>query len=271
MFTDEGTPVACFHISVRSLHLLPGLDVPCSIEGDFAIRSELRGVGLPQQAYLYAAPRLADRSVVLRAGFSSPELYNRVYKRKFGHRMIPTVTTQYRKILSDRALRGKLQEFGDKLRSRPSWQRMLKHRAATIRIDVAGFQPCSLVLTHDASHCTGDLLPRPDLRLRMPYRVLAAPRMRPLRHCSRSPAHSSPGRCGSRIVAHPRAMEPRAAVSARPRSARCHQRDCRRRPSLDDPSDRSPLLFRKPTVFSVCENTTMVEGDVDAVSNNAGR
>jgi hypothetical protein len=178
VFTDEGTPVACFHVSVRSLRLLPGLDVPCSIEGDFAIRSELRGVGLPQQAYLYAAPRLADRSVVLRAGFSSPELYNRVYKRKFGHRMIPTVTTQYRKILSDRALRGKLQEFGDKLRSRPSWQRMLKHSAATIRVDVAGFQPCSLVLTHDSSHCTGELLPRPDLSLRMPYRVLAAPRMR---------------------------------------------------------------------------------------------
>jgi hypothetical protein len=180
VFTDEGTPVACFHISVRSLHLLPGLEVPCSIEGDFAIRSELRGVGLPQQAYLYAAPRLVDRSVVLRAGFSSQELYNRLYKRKFGHRMIPTVTTQYRKILSDRALRDKLQEFGDKLRSRPSWQRMLKHRAATIRIGVAGFQPCSLVLTHDSSHCTGDLLPRPDLTLRMPYRVLVAPRMRPL-------------------------------------------------------------------------------------------
>ena len=180
VFTDEGTPVACFHVSVRSLHLLPGLDVPCSIEGDFAIRAELRGVGLPQQAYLYAAPRLAERSVVLRAGFSSPELYNRVYKRKFGHRMLPTVTTQYRKILSDRALRGKLQEFGDKLRSRPSWQRMLKHRAATIRIDVTGFQPCCLILTHDASHCTGDLPPRPDLRLRMPYRVLAAPRLRPL-------------------------------------------------------------------------------------------
>jgi hypothetical protein len=181
VFTDEGTPVACFHVSVRSLHLLPGLEIPCSIEGDFAVRSELRGAGLPQQAYLYAAPRLADRSVVLRIGFSSPELYNRVYKRKFGHRMLSSVTTQYRKILSDRALRGKLQEFGDKLRSRPSWQRMLKHSAATIRIDVAGFQPCSLVLTHDASHCTGDLPPSPDMSLRMPYRVLAAPRMRPLR------------------------------------------------------------------------------------------
>jgi hypothetical protein len=180
VFTDEGTPVACFHVSVRSLHLLPGLDVPCSIEGDFAVLSELRGAGLPQQAYLYSAPRLADRSVVLRVGFSSPELYNRVYKRKFGHRMIRAVTAQYRKILSDRALRGKLQEFGDKIRSRPSWQQMLKHRAATIRIDVAGFQPCSLVLTRDSSHCTGELPPRPDLSLRMPYSVLAAPRMRPL-------------------------------------------------------------------------------------------
>ena len=71
-------------------------------------------------------------------------------------------------------------DFGDKVRSRPSWQRMLKHRAATIRIDVAGFQPCSLVLTHDSSHCTGNLPQQADLSLRMPYTVLAAPRLRPL-------------------------------------------------------------------------------------------
>jgi hypothetical protein len=180
VFMDAGTPVACFHVSLRSLRLLPGLDVPCSIEGDFAIRPELRGAGLPQQAYLHAAPRLADRSIVLRAGFSSPELYNRVYKRKFGHRMIPTVTTQYRKILSDRALRGKLQDLGDKIRSRPSLQRLLKHRAATLRIEVAGFQPCSLTLAHDSSQCTGDLPQRADLTLRLPYSVLAVPRMPPL-------------------------------------------------------------------------------------------
>jgi hypothetical protein len=180
VFMDEGTAVACFHVSLRSLRLLPGLDVPCSIEGDFAIRPELRGAGLPQQAYLHAAPRLADRSVVLRAGFSSPELYNRVYKRKFGHRMIPTVTTQYRKILSDRALRGKLQDLGDKIRSRPSWQRLLKHRAANIRIEVVGFQPCSLELAHDSSRCTADLPQRADLSLRLPYKVLAVPRLRPV-------------------------------------------------------------------------------------------
>jgi hypothetical protein len=180
VFMAEGTPVACFHVSLCSLHLSPGLEVACSIEGDFAIRPELRGAGLPQQAYLHAAPRLADRSIVLRAGFSSPELYNRVYKRKFGHRMIPTVTTQYRKILSDRALRGKLQELGDKLRSRPSWQRLLKHRTTTIRIAVAGFQPCSLTLAHDSSQCSGDLPQRADLSLRLPYEVLAAPRMRPV-------------------------------------------------------------------------------------------
>lgn len=180
VFMDEGTPVACFHVSLRSLHLLPGLEVPCSIEGDFAIRPELRGAGLPQIAYLHAAPRLAEQSMVLRAGFSSPELYSRVYKRKFGHRMIPTVSTQYRKILSDRALRGKLQDLGDKIRARPSWQRLLKHRAAAIRIEVAGFQPCSLALAPDSAHCTGDLPPHADLSLRLPYRVLAVPRMRPL-------------------------------------------------------------------------------------------
>lgn len=180
VFTEAGKPVACFHVSVRTLRLCPGLEVSCSIEGDFAIRSDLRGVGLPQRAYLHAAPRLADRSVVLRAGFSSPELYHRVYKRKFGHRMIPTVTTQYRKILSDRALRCKLQGFGDAIRARPSWQRLLKHRPLNIRIDVAGFQPCGLVLTQDSSSCTADLPQRSDMRLRMPYTVLAAARMQRL-------------------------------------------------------------------------------------------
>lgn len=180
VFTEAGKPVACFHVSVRSLRLLPGVEVSCSIEGDFAIRPELRGVGLPQKAYLHAAPRLAARDVVLRAGFSSPELYNRVYKRKFGHRMIPTVSTQYRKILSDRALRSKLQDFGEQIRSRPSWQRLLKHHPVTIRIEVAGFQPCCLALAHDSSSCSGDLPQRCDLRLKMPYEVLVATRMRPL-------------------------------------------------------------------------------------------
>jgi hypothetical protein len=180
VFTAEGKPVACFHVSVRMLRLWPGLEVPCSIEGDFAIRSELRGAGLPQRAYLHAAPRLAARSVVLRAGFSSPELYQRVYKRKFGHRMIPTLTTQYRKILSDRALRCKLQGFGEAIRVWPSWQRLLKHRPLSIRIEVAGFQPCGLLLTQDSSTCTADLPPRPDLRLKMPYAVLAAARMQRL-------------------------------------------------------------------------------------------
>src|SRR5262249_7387429 len=121
---------------------------------------------------------LAERSVVLRTGFSSPELFERLYKPTFGHRMMPTVTAQYRKILSDRLLREKLQEFGDRVRSRPRMQRLLEQRPLTVRLEITGFQPCDLVLARDGASCTGKGAGRPDLRVRAPYPVLAASRLR---------------------------------------------------------------------------------------------
>jgi hypothetical protein len=177
VFTDASRLAACFHVAVRTLRLGPGLDILCSIEGDFAIEPQSRGIGLPQRAFLHNARLLADRSVVLRAGFSSQELFNRLYKPKFGHRMMPTVTAHYRKILSDEALRAKLRDLGDRLRLRASWQRFLKRSALTIRIEVAGFQPCTLAIAHDTSSCTDSFAAPADLGVRIPYLLLAAGRM----------------------------------------------------------------------------------------------
>jgi len=117
----------------------------------------------------------------LRAGFSSPELFERVYKPNFGHRMMPTVTAQYRKILSDRLLREKLRDFGERLRSQPRIRRLLEQRPLTVRLEIAGFQPCDLVLGRDGATCTDSEASRPDLRVRAPYPLLAASRMRPSR------------------------------------------------------------------------------------------
>jgi hypothetical protein len=170
--TEAGTPVGCFHAAVRTLHLAPGLDLTCSFVGDLAIRADFRGIGLPKIISVESARHLIERSVVLRAGFSDSETY-RVYK-KLGHRALPTVTAEYRKILSVRALHTKLQEFADRLRSRPLLQRLLKREPMTVRIEVCGFQPCDLILSLESSHCATELSGRPDLRLRIPYTVLAS-------------------------------------------------------------------------------------------------
>jgi hypothetical protein len=169
-------PIACFHLAVRTMRLAPGLDICYSIEGDFAIQPDARGTGIPQKAYRYVSPRLVSRAVLVRAGFSSRDLYEHVYKPKFGHRMPPTVTTQYRKILSDRALHAKLQEFGNAVRVRPWGQRILR-APLTVRMEVEGFQPCDLVLSEAAVSCAPAGTEAPDLKLRMPYVLLTAARM----------------------------------------------------------------------------------------------
>jgi hypothetical protein len=173
-------PIACFHLAVRTMRLAPGLDIRCSVEGDFAIEPDARGTGIPEKAYRYVSPRLVSRAVMVRAGFSSRDLYEHVYKPKFGHRMPPTVTAQYRKILSDRALHGKLQEFGNAVRVH-SWGRRFLRSPLTVSMEVEGFQPCHLVLTESAASCIPASVERPDLRVKMPYVLLTAARMSPFR------------------------------------------------------------------------------------------
>src|SRR5581483_10763361 len=83
--TTADKPIACFHLAVRNMRLAPGLDIRCSVEGDFAIQPDARGAGIPQKTYRSVSPRLVGRSVLVRSGFSSRELYERVYKPQFGH------------------------------------------------------------------------------------------------------------------------------------------------------------------------------------------
>lgn len=170
-------PVACFHLAVRTMHLAPGLEIRCSVEGDFAIEPDSRGSGIPQKAYRYVSPGLVSRSVLVRVGFSSRKLYEHVYKPQFGHGMLRTVTAQYRKILSDGALHGKLESFGAALRACTWSQRFLKAHPLTIRMEIAGFKPCDLALTSESASCTASSDDRPDLRIKMPYVLLTAARM----------------------------------------------------------------------------------------------
>jgi Acetyltransferase (GNAT) domain len=180
VFAEGGRPVACFHMTVRSVQLIAEVGVTCTVEGDYAIRPEARGTGLLPRMYSDTASRLVARGVVLRAGFTAPELHGRVYQQKFGHRLIPTVTADYRKILSDRALRDKLRQMGEALRVRPFWHRILERNDLTIRVSVGGFQACTLVLARNSSTCIGELDRQVDLTVRVPYEVLAAGRLRDL-------------------------------------------------------------------------------------------
>ena len=175
---QDEMPVACFHLALRSLQMGPQLSISCSVEGDFAVEPGSRGRALPRRSYSFTATSLAERSVVLRTGFSTPELFERLYKPTFGHRMMPTVTAQYRKILSDRLLREKLQEFGDRLRLRPRLRKLLEQRPLTVRLEISGFRACDLVLARDGASCADKGAGRADLWVRVPYSVLAASRMR---------------------------------------------------------------------------------------------
>lgn len=180
VFMLEGQCGACFHVAVRTMCLGPNIEVGTSTEGDFVVRPQFRGRGLAQKYFRVVAPFLAQRGVVLRGGFSSPELYQRFYRRKFGHCLVGTVNAHYRKILSDVALRAKLTEFGEAVGRRRLARRVLAKRPVVIRVEIAGFEPCELVLERGACACVGAASRDVDLVLRAPYLILTAARMRPL-------------------------------------------------------------------------------------------
>jgi hypothetical protein len=176
VFTDGGEPVACFHVAVHPLRLAPGLDTPWSVEGDYAIRPQWRGAGIFEKSNLRAARYLAHRGVVLRGGFSTAWLHERLYKPKLGHRLVANVTMNYRKVLSDQALRVRVQDFGNRLRLQRLLRPLLAAGPVTVQLSVEGFSPCTLVIETDAANCTGQLSETADVRVSIPYELLTVGR-----------------------------------------------------------------------------------------------
>lgn len=176
IFFDDSRPVACFHSAIFAIQLARGLDLPCSLEGDYAVLPQFRGYGLLERAYDQMGDCLAAGGAVLRIGFTSGELQRRVYHKKFGHTFVPTTTAQYRRILSTTLLCEKLQGSADQLRTRAFMQRILRRGELHIELRVTGFEPCHLTLASNAATCTTTSAGLPDLRIAIPYNLLTCTR-----------------------------------------------------------------------------------------------
>jgi hypothetical protein len=181
IYTSGETIIGCWHMTSCSLRLAPGLEVFSCFEGDYALQSDWRGVGIGREhATMEVVRMMAQRGVIVRFAFTSQALYERVYQNRLGYHRVPTVTLKYRKLLSDRAIRGKLQAAGARALQSVLVQRLVRSRPLVIHLDVGAFSPCSLVIERSTVECLPGRLSDPDLIARIPYAVLTIRRGRPI-------------------------------------------------------------------------------------------
>jgi hypothetical protein len=185
IYTSGGAAIGCWHMASYPVHLTPRLEVLCSFEGDYALDPLWRGIGIRRrdQATLQEMRAMAQRGVVARFAFTSQTLYERLYQSKLGWHQVPTVTSGYRKLLNDRAIRSRLQAAGARLLQSLFVQRLVRTRRLVVHVEVRGFSPCSLVIESCAAACREGLLPDPDLSVRIPYAALTITRRRPIGAC----------------------------------------------------------------------------------------
>lgn len=180
IYTSGDTAIGCWHMASHSLRFAPGLEVLSSFEGDYALDPTWRGIGIRRkdQATGQELRALAQRGVVARFAFTSQALYERLYRSKLGWRRVPTVTSRYRKLLNDRAIRSRLQAAGARLLQVRFMQRLVRSKPLVIQVEVRGFSSCSLVIESSAAVCREVVPSDPDLILRIPYAALTIARDR---------------------------------------------------------------------------------------------
>jgi hypothetical protein len=149
-----------------------------SFDGDYAVLPEFRKQDIAIQAHDLTDQRLRVRKVVFRGGFTSRELNERLYHRRFGHVFVPGVTTQYRKILGPGPLAPRVKALGESLGARPAVRRALS-QPLEVAIAIPDFPPCYVVLeAHgfrlERGFASGASDGQPDAWLRLPYSLLAA-------------------------------------------------------------------------------------------------
>jgi hypothetical protein len=173
VYRSAGTVVGCWHMAERRLRLDAGLEITASVEGDYAMQPEWRGVGMGRDpASLREVRLLAERGIVARFAFTSPVLFERIYRPKLGYRRIRTVTAQYRKLISDAAVRERLQRAGERLSSQGFTRKLVCQRPLSIAIEVRGFRRCLLVLDAQGARCTWEHEVHPDLAVGVPYAII---------------------------------------------------------------------------------------------------
>lgn len=174
IYRFAGRLIGCWHMAQRNVRLGPGLEIAASVEGDYAMHPDFRGVGMGRDAASLREVRaLAERGIVARFGFTSSTLFERVYRPKLGYRRIRAVTSHYRKLISDKGVQERLRVVGERLRAQGVIQKLVREAPLTVRIDVPGFSPCQLVIEQNSSHCGAVLDREPDLAVRLPLLLLS--------------------------------------------------------------------------------------------------
>jgi len=167
------TVVGSFHGAVLPLKLEDGLVVPMSFDGDYAVLPEHRKRDIPVQAHDLTDERLRARQVIFRGGFTSRELNERLYHRRFGYVFVPGVTTQYRKILGPGPLAPRVAALGESVCMRTAVRQALA-RPMVVSLAIPDFPACHLVLASQGFRLERGPAPAPDVKLRLPYSLLAS-------------------------------------------------------------------------------------------------
>lgn len=172
---EGGEVVGCFHSGIFPLVIDPGLAVPMSFDGDFAIERAFRGRGIAPAIRDAGEPRLFGERVALRGGFTSPALNERLYEPIFDFIFVPAVTTEYRKVLGIGPLRPRVAQLGTALLARARVRRALARRPLTIDLHVEGLDSAHLVLAAEGFQLeAGAAAGGADLAVLAPYAVIAS-------------------------------------------------------------------------------------------------
>jgi hypothetical protein len=165
--------VGCFHGAVFPLRIALGVTVSTSYDGDYAVVPAARGNDLTGRAYAATDRELVRRGVALRGGFTSQELNERHYGKKYGYVFVPTATGHFKKFIGLGPLRIKLEAVGERALARPRLRKALARRPLAVGLAIGGLPEAVL-------HCTEEgftLIEAPahesSVSVDFPYPVLA--------------------------------------------------------------------------------------------------
>jgi len=161
----------CFHVAILPLKIEDKIEINFCFGGDFALLPESRGQGLPRKAMAVLDGYALEKKVLFRGGFSNMDLFEKVYKQ-FGDVLIPTVNTEYSKILRIRPLQKKVKEMGTKILTRPAIKKALLQTPLVVNLNINNFPSCHLICSGQGLLLDSGHSDNYHLLVSMPYRLL---------------------------------------------------------------------------------------------------
>jgi hypothetical protein len=170
----SGKMVGCFHEAILPFKVEPGLEVLINLEGDFGILPECRKLGIPDQAHDLCSPRLLARGVMLRGGFTSSELNDRFYHKRFGYVFVPSTNLAFRKTLNSKLLFAKLERYAGMALDAFKMRQVFRHLKLVTTLQVEDFPPCQIEATDALIRITEGISQTPHLTIQITYADLVA-------------------------------------------------------------------------------------------------